>query len=86
MRGILAGLIVGSLLVSSAFAAPISGSPLPAGQPAGVKQAAIAGPNIVLVLLSAGIAIGGIALAVSGGNKNSVTSPTTTTVRTTALP
>lgn len=77
IRTIGAGFLAATLVVSSAFAAG-EAAPLPAGKPAGVKQAALLGPNAFLVLLGAGIVIGGIALAVSNNNKNTVTTPTTT--------
>jgi len=76
MRSTFAALVVASLLCSSAFAAPQSVAPLPSGKPAGVKQAGLQG-NFMLVLLSAGIAIGGIALAISNPGNNGVTTPST---------
>lgn len=73
MRTICASLMAATLLVSSAIAAP-----LPAGKPAGVKEAAVLGPNVFLVLLGAGVIIGGITLAVSNNGNDGVTTPTTT--------
>jgi hypothetical protein len=78
MRTVTATLLAASLMVSSAFADTQSLAPLPSGKPAGVKQATMEGSNFFLLLLSAGIVIGGIVLAVSNGNKNGVTTPTTT--------
>ncbi len=70
-------LLASSLIVSSAFATTQSAAPLPAGKPSGTKQAALLGPSVFLVLLSAGIVIGGLALAVSGSGNGGVTTPTT---------
>lgn len=86
MRAIFAAFLSTTLVVSSAFAAVQSPAPLPAGKPAGVKEAALLGPSLFLVLLSAGIVIGGVSLAVSGNSNNGVTTPTTTSTSTTALP
>jgi hypothetical protein len=85
MRTITATLLATSLLMSSAFAAPRSVAPLPAGKPAGIQQAASLGPNAFLILVGAGIIIGGIVLAVSNSS-DGVTSPTTTSTSTTGLP
>jgi len=82
MRTITASLLAISLMVSSSFAATQSVAPLPAGKPAGVKEAAFLGPNMLLILLSAGIMIGGLSLAVSNLGNNGVTSPTTTSTST----
>lgn len=73
MRTICASLMAVTLLVSGSVAAP-----LPAGKPAGVKEAAVLGPNVFLVLLGAGVIIGGITLAVSNNGNDGVTTPTTT--------
>ena len=77
MRTITATLLATTLLMSSAFAAPHSVAPLPAGKPAGVKQAATLGPNFAVILLGLGVVIGGIVLATSQ-NSDGVTTPTTT--------
>lgn len=82
MRTILASIVATSLMVSSTFAA----SPLPAGKAAGTKEAAMLGPQFALILLGAGIVIGGIALAVSNNGGDGVTTPTTTASSTTGLP
>ena len=88
MRTLTAAFLATTLVASSAFGAfaATSGAPLPKGQPAGVKQAAMLGPNVVLIMIGAGVVIGGIALAVSGGNNDGVTTPTTTSTSTTGLP
>lgn len=87
MRALPAALLSVVLIASSAFAATETGAPLPAGKPAGAKEAALLGPSMFLVLLSAGIVIGGITLAVSNnGSNNGVTTPTTTSTSTTSLP
>jgi hypothetical protein len=78
MRLIGATFLAVSLLVSSAQAA----APLPSGKPAGTKQAALLGPNLFLVLLSAGIVIGGLSLAVSNPGGSGVTTPTTSSTGT----
>ena len=78
MRMILASALATTLMVSSALAATQTAVPLPDGKPAGVKQATLLGPSLFLVFLSAGIVIGGLVLSTTNGNKNTVTSPTTT--------
>lgn len=82
MRTIMATLLASSLMVSSTFAATQSAAPLPAGKPAGVKEAAFLGPNALLILVSLGIAIGGIVLAVSNPGGNGITSGTLDTTTT----
>lgn len=69
-----------SLLASGAFAAE-SVAPLPAGKPAGVHQATLEGPGILIL---AGLAIVGIgiAFAVSNNGKNTPTTPTTSSTGT----
>ncbi len=86
MRAISVAVLVTSLVASSAFAASNSVAPLPGGKPAGIKQAALLGPNFGLILLGAGVIIGGVSLAVSGQSNNGVTSPSTTASSTTGLP
>jgi hypothetical protein len=83
MRTIVASLVASTMLVSSTFAATQS-VPLPAGKPAGVKQAAYLGDNFLLILLGAGIVIGGIALAVSNPGGDNPTTPTTSSTTTTS--
>jgi hypothetical protein len=85
MRTITATLLATTLIVTSAFAAPHSVTPLPAGKPAGGKEAALFGPNSFLILLGAGVVIGGLVLTVSG-NSNGITGPTTTSTSTSGLP
>lgn len=82
MRTITATLLATTLLVSSAFAAPQS---LAAGKPAGAKEAALLGPNGILILLGAGVLIGGLTLAISDHRKG-VTGPVTTSTTGTGLP
>ena len=86
MRTLTAAILATTLVASNAFAAANSISPLAAGKPAGVKQAAALGPNMFLVLLGTGIVIGGLVITVSGGDKNGVTTPTTTATSTAGLP
>jgi hypothetical protein len=82
MRSFIAALVATSLVVSSAYAANESVVPLPAGKPAGIKEAAYLGPNAFLILIGFGVFIGGIALAISNDDKNGVTTPTTTATST----
>ena len=86
MRTVGVGLLAMALVANSTFAYADSAAMLPAGKPAGVKEATALGPNLFLVLLSAGIIIGGIALAVSADGKNGVTTPTTSGTSTASLP
>ncbi len=86
MRIVTAIFLATTLLVSAAEAEVAV--PLPAGKSAGVKEAALLGPSIFLVLISAGIIIGGITLAVSNNGGNGITSPvaTSTSTSTASLP
>lgn len=86
MKPIASSLLAFAISVSSTCAAT-SQAPLPAGKAAGIKEATLLGSNIFLVLLSAGVVIGGLTLTVannSGGG--GVTTPTTTSTATSALP
>lgn len=83
MRKISASFLALALMTSSVLAATQPVAPLPAGKPAGVKEAAFLGPNLFLVLLSAGVMIGGLALAVSNPGNDGVTTPTTSGTGTT---
>lgn len=82
MRVIMATLLASSLMVSSAFAETHSIAPLPAGKPAGVKEAAFMGPSALLIMVSLGIALGGIVLAVSNPGGNGLTTGSTTSTST----
>ncbi|OAI42799.1 hypothetical protein AYO42_06475 [Rhizomicrobium sp. SCGC AG-212-E05] len=66
-------------LSGTALAQPQPSSPLPAGQPAGLKQAQ-RGDNTLALILGVGAIAGGIALvaANNGSDNNPVTSTTTT--------
>ena len=64
-KSIIGGVIAASLIVSSAFAAEKAVSPLPAGKPAGTKEAAFLGPLAPLFL--AGAVAVFVAVAASGG-------------------
>jgi hypothetical protein len=79
MRTITATFLATTLTFSSAFAGNGPTTPLPAGKPAGTKQAAVLGPNFALILLGMGVVIGGITLAVSSNGNDGVTSPVTST-------
>lgn len=59
MRTIGAILLASSLIASNAFAASDVGAPLPAGKPAGVKQAQQM-DNTLLLLLGVGVVAAGI--------------------------
>jgi len=73
MRTMIATILASSLLVSSAVAADVT--PLPAGKPAGVKQADIEAGGVLLWVGVAALAAG-IAFAASSSQGNS--SSTTT--------
>ena len=73
-KSILGGVVAASLLVSSAFAADKAVGPLPAGKPAGVKEAAILGPYAP-VILAVAVAVF-VAVAASGGFNDDSTSGT----------
>lgn len=77
MRSILAPVLAIALTASSAFAADNAGA-LPAGKPAGVHQADLAGNSIFFLAGAAAIAAG-IAIAVSNNNGNQPTAVATTT-------
>jgi hypothetical protein len=73
-KSVLAGVVAGSLLVSSAFAADKVAGPLPAGKPAGTKEAAFLGPYAPVIL---GVAVAVfVAVAASGGFNDDSTSGT----------
>lgn len=76
MRAFPAVILSLALASSQAFAVESQGA-LPAGKPAGVKQADLATPSF---LLFAGIAVvaAGIAIAVSNGDNNGTTATSTT--------
>jgi hypothetical protein len=77
MRSFAALIIAGTVLASSAFAAPVD-APLAPGKPAGVKEAQQGG-NGFLMLAGVAVVAGGIALVVSQGNSgNSIAVSTTT--------
>jgi hypothetical protein len=82
MRTIPAAFLAVTLVASNAFAAS---TPLPAGKPAGVQQAALNDRNVFVVLLGAGIIIGGLVFTLTG-TQNGVTTPTTTSTSTAGLP
>ena len=73
-KSILGGVVAASLLVSAAFAADKAVGPLPAGKPAGVKEAAILGPYAP-VILAVAVAVF-VAVAASGGFNDDSTSGT----------
>jgi hypothetical protein len=86
MRTITAALLVSTLVVSNAFAAPKAAAPLPAGKPAGVNEAVNLGPNAFLILVGVGIIAAGLAVTLSNNGGDGVTTPTTTSTSTTGLP
>jgi hypothetical protein len=69
-------LFLTSLLASGAFAA--DRTPLPAGKPAGTKQAAMTG-NSALIWLGVAAVIGVTIAVVASDNDDDVTTPTTGT-------
>ena len=71
-KSVLGGLVAASLLVSSAFAADKAAGPLPAGKPAGVKQAAFLG-EFAPIILGVAVAVF-VAVAASGGFNDDSTS------------
>ena len=75
--------LVASRKISSTFAAT---APLPAGKPAGVKEAAFLGPNTLMLLIGLGLGVGGLALAVSNPGGQGITSGTTTSTSTGTSP
>jgi hypothetical protein len=68
-KSIIGGVVAASLLVSSAFAADKATGPLPAGKPAGTKEAAFLGPYAPWILATAVATF--IALAASGSFNDS---------------
>jgi len=77
MRTIFAFLVATGLMVSNVYASTQPIAPLPAGKPAGAKEATLMGPNTLLFFLGAAIVIGGIIMVVGNPGGNVVTTPTT---------
>ena len=77
MRAVISGVLAAGLLVSSSFAATVADKPLPAGKPAGVKEAQAGGA--FLWVAGAALVIGGIVLVASNGKNNNPTTSTATT-------
>jgi hypothetical protein len=71
-KSVLGGVVAASLLISSAFAA--EKGPLPAGKPAGVKEAAFLGVYAPIILAVAVATF--VAIAASGGFKDDSASST----------
>lgn len=82
----LKGALAAALILSSSVSAfaEAARSPLPAGKPAGVQNAAFEGQGLVLALGIA--AIIGFTVAVVSSNNGGVTGPTTTSTSTAGLP
>jgi hypothetical protein len=79
MRSITSIVAAATILASSVMAASADTSaPLPAGKPAGVEKAQLAG-NGLLILFGLGIVAGGIALIATQGNNGNTVATTTTT-------
>lgn len=76
MRSMIAPVLAIALTASGAFAA--DNAPLPAGKPAGVKNADMEGHG-VLILVGVGLIAAGIAIAISSGSGNGVTTTTSST-------
>ncbi len=81
MRIFGAAILTASLLVTNAFAAPLT-----AGKPAGVKKAQMEGSNALLIIGGIGLAGLGIGLAASTGNGGGPTTVTTATIGTGSTP
>jgi hypothetical protein len=73
MRTFVAASLAAVLIATNAFAMPTS--PLPAGQPAGVKNAQME-DNTVWWVVGLGVVAAGIALVASGSSNGSLTSGT----------
>jgi len=69
--------IAAVLLCASCSTVIAEAAPLPAGKPAGTKEAALLGPAFVIVIGLAGVAAL-TAVMVSQNNQQGVTTPTTT--------
>jgi hypothetical protein len=78
-RAIGAAVVTAVLASSTAIAAEVT--PLPAGKPAGVKQADLLGAPFVLIGIAVVAAI--VAISVSGNDDNKPTTPTTSSTSTT---
>ena len=78
-RAIGAATVSALLATSTAFAADVT--PLPAGKPAGTKEAALLGTPFLLIGAAVVVAI--IAISVSGGGDDNPTTPVTNTTTTT---
>lgn len=79
-RAISAAAVSAMLASSTAIAAEVT--PLPAGKPAGVKQADLLGAPFVLIGIAVVAAI--VAISISGGDDNNKpTTPTTSSTSTT---
>ncbi len=73
---------LGAAAILSVLAAlPVSAAPLPAGKPAGVKEANLAGPGLFWIGV-AGILAVTIAVVASNNGNDGVTTPTTTSTGT----
>lgn len=71
MRTFSAAIVAASLVMTSAFAAPLT-----AGKPAGVKKAQMEAPNAILIVTGLGLAGLGIGLAASSSGGGAVSSST----------
>ena len=73
----LRGAAVSALILASGISTAYADAPLAPGKPAGVKEADMQGNGWVLAL-GFGAAVATLAIILSTGNKNGVTTPTTT--------
>lgn len=71
MRTFSAAILAATLVMTNAYAAPLS-----AGKPAGVKQAQMEAPNALLIVTGLGLAGLGIGLATSSNGGGPTTSTT----------
>jgi len=76
-----AGALAVSALLASSAAFAADSVPLPAGKPAGTKEAALLG--LPVILIGVGVLAAIIAVAVSNNDDNSPTTPNTTVTSTT---
>ena len=74
-KSVIGGVVAASLLSSTSLFAAEKAAPLPAGKPAGTKEAAFLGP-LAPVILAGAVAVF-VAVAASGGFNDDSTSGTT---------
>jgi hypothetical protein len=70
-KSVIGGFVAASLLISTSLFAAEKAAPLPAGKPAGTKEAAFLGPRAPVIL--AGAVAVFVAVAASGGFNDEAT-------------